>query len=76
MLDLEEDIMPTLCKNLLDCGKTSEIVDEGLLEILPRMYGLARQALEPRQRCGLQGHREVEDLGVGVSLCNTNSGRV
>ena len=53
-----------------------EVVDEDLLEILPRVYGLTRQALQLGERCGLQSHREVEDLGVGVTSCNIDSDRV
>ena len=52
-----------------------EVFDEDL-EILPRVYGLVHEALQPGEGCRFQGHREVDDLGVGVPSCNINSGRV
>jgi hypothetical protein len=40
-----------------------EVVDEGPLEILPRVDGVRREALEPSERCRFQGYQKVERLG-------------
>jgi hypothetical protein len=40
-----------------------EVVDEGPLEILPGVDGVWLETLEPSERHGFQGYREVECLG-------------
>jgi hypothetical protein len=43
-----------------------EVVDEGPLEVLPRVDGVWLEAFKPREGCRLQSHREVESFsGVG-----------
>jgi len=49
---------------------TLEVVDEDGLEIISGVDGLGLQVLQPRKRCRLQYHQEVEYLGGGVSFCN------
>jgi hypothetical protein len=41
-----------------------EVVDEGPLEVLPRVDRVWLEAFKPREGCGLQSHREVESFGV------------
>jgi hypothetical protein len=36
-----------------------EVVDEGLLEVLPRVDGVWLEAFEPSEGCLFQSHREV-----------------
>jgi hypothetical protein len=40
-----------------------EVVDEGPLEVLPRVDGVWLEAFKPREGRGLQSHREVESFG-------------
>jgi hypothetical protein len=45
-----------------------EVVDEGPLEVLPRVDGVWLEAFKPHEGFGLQSHREVESFGgVGSS---------
>jgi hypothetical protein len=39
-----------------------EVVDEGLLEVLPWVDGVWLEAFKPREGCELQSHREVESF--------------
>jgi hypothetical protein len=39
-----------------------EVVDEGLLEVLPRVDGVWLEAFKPREGRGLQSHQEVESF--------------
>jgi hypothetical protein len=40
-----------------------EVVDEGALEVLPRVDGVWFKAFKPSEGHGFQGYREVESLG-------------
>jgi hypothetical protein len=40
-----------------------KVIDEGPLEVLPRVDGVWLEAFKPREGCGLQSHREVESFG-------------
>jgi hypothetical protein len=40
-----------------------EVVDEDLLQILPGVDGVFLEAFKPGEWCGLQCHREIDDLG-------------
>jgi hypothetical protein len=40
-----------------------EVIDEDLLEPLPRVDQVVAEALQPRERHRVQSHREVDDLG-------------
>jgi hypothetical protein len=52
-----------------------EIVDENLFETLPGVDRVVAEALQPRERRGVQSHREVDDLGdVGASCYFNGSG--
>jgi hypothetical protein len=53
-----------------------EVVDEDLLEPLPGFDRVVAQALQPRERRGVQSHREVDDLGGVGAPCDFNSGGV
>jgi hypothetical protein len=45
-----------------------EVVNEGPLEVLPRVDGVWLEAFKPSEGCGLQSYREVESFGgVGPS---------
>jgi hypothetical protein len=45
-----------------------ELVDEDFLEPLPGVDRVVAEALQPCERCRVQGHLEVDDLGdVGAS---------
>jgi hypothetical protein len=53
-----------------------EVVDEDLLKPFPGIDRVIADALQPRERRGVQSHREVYDLGdVGVP-CYFNGGGV
>jgi hypothetical protein len=54
LLNLGQVMMST-CPN----HRSLEVVDEGPLEILPRVDGVRLEALEPSERYGFQGDREV-----------------
>jgi hypothetical protein len=41
-----------------------EVVDEDLLELLPRLDRVVAEALQSRERRRVQSHRGVDDLGV------------
>jgi hypothetical protein len=43
--------------------RSLEVVNEDLLESLPGVDGVVAEALQPRERRRVQGHREVDDLG-------------
>jgi hypothetical protein len=43
--------------------RSLKVVDEGPLEILPRVGGVRLEALESIKRHGFQGNQEVERLG-------------
>jgi hypothetical protein len=40
-----------------------EVIDEDLHESLPGVDGVAAEALQPREQCRVQNHREVDDFG-------------
>jgi hypothetical protein len=44
-------------------NRSLEIVDEDLLKSFPGVDGVAAEALQPSERCGIQSHREVDDFG-------------
>jgi hypothetical protein len=48
-----------------------EVVDEGCLDVLPRVDGVWFKAFEPSEGCGFQGYWEVEYLG-GVRSSDTS----
>jgi hypothetical protein len=49
-----------------------EVVDEDLLELLTGVDRVVAEALQPRERCRVQGHREVDDLGDVGAPCDLN----
>jgi hypothetical protein len=52
--------------------RSLEVVDEDLLESLPGVDGVVSEALQPRERCRVQSHQEVDDLGDVRAPCNLN----
>jgi hypothetical protein len=71
MLDLGQ-IVASVCS---DHGSL-EVVDEGLLEVLPRVDGVWFEAFEPSEGRGFQGHREIECLGGVGSPGDVDGNRV
>jgi hypothetical protein len=53
-----------------------EVVDEDLLEPLPRVNRVSFEALQPCERRRVQSHREVDDLGDVGASCNFYGGGV
>jgi hypothetical protein len=53
-----------------------EVVDEDLLERLPRVDRVVAEALQPREWRRFQSHREVNDLGNVGAPRNFNGGAV
>jgi hypothetical protein len=53
-----------------------EVVDEDLLEPLPGVNRVVAEALQPRERRKVQGHREVDDLGDVGAPYDFNGGGV
>jgi hypothetical protein len=51
-----------------------KVVDEDLLEPLPGVGRVVAEALQPRERRRVHGHREVDDLGNVGAPCNFNGG--
>jgi hypothetical protein len=49
-----------------------EVVDEDLLELLPGVDRVVAEALQPRERCRVQSHWEVDDLGNVGAPCDFN----
>jgi hypothetical protein len=65
-------VMTSTCAG--DCPL--KVVDEDFLEPLPGVDRVVAKALQTCERCRVQSHREVDDLGgVGVS-CDFYGGRV
>jgi hypothetical protein len=50
-----------------------EVIDEDLLESLPRVDGVAAEALQPRERRRDQSHREVDDFADVRPPCDLDS---
>jgi hypothetical protein len=50
--------------------RSLEVVDEDPLESFPGIDGVAAKALQPRERCRVQSHREVDDLGDVGAPCD------
>ena len=50
-------------REVMSCGSSTqgslEVFDESLLEIIPDEDGVRLQAVQPRERCWMQGHWEV-----------------
>jgi hypothetical protein len=53
-----------------------EVVDEDLLEPLPRVDRVVAEALQPRERRRVQSHWEIDDLGDVGAPCDFNGGGV
>jgi hypothetical protein len=53
-----------------------EVVDEDFLELLPGVDRVAAEALQPCERCRVQSHREVDDLGDVGATCDFYGGGV
>jgi hypothetical protein len=53
-----------------------EVVDEDLLELLPRVDRVVAEALQPRERRRVQSHREVDGLGDVGAPCDFDGGGV
>jgi hypothetical protein len=53
-----------------------EVVDEDRLEPLPGVDQVVAEALQPRERRGVQSHQEVDDLGDVGASCYFNGGGV
>jgi hypothetical protein len=53
-----------------------EVVDEDFLEPLPGVDRVVAEALQPCERCRVQSHREVDDLGGSGASCDFYGGRV
>jgi hypothetical protein len=49
-----------------------EVVDEDLLEPLLGVDRVVAEALQPHERCRVQSHREVDDLGHVGAPCDFN----
>jgi hypothetical protein len=62
-------IMTSTCTS----DRSLEVVDEDLLEALPGVDGVAAEALQPGEWCGVQSHRKVDDLGDVRAPCDLNS---
>jgi hypothetical protein len=52
--------------------RSLEIVDEDLLEPFPGVGRIAAEALQPCERCRVQSHRKVDDLGDVRAPCDFN----
>jgi hypothetical protein len=52
-----------------------EVVDEDFLEPLPGVDRVVAKALRPYERCRVQSHREVDDLGGVGASCDFYGGR-
>jgi hypothetical protein len=52
------------------------VVDEDLLEPLLGVDRVVAEALQPRERRGVQSHQDVDDLGDVGAPCDFNSGGV
>jgi hypothetical protein len=53
-----------------------KIVEEDFLEPLPGVVRVVAEALQPCERCRIQSHREVDDLGDVGASCDFYGGRV
>jgi hypothetical protein len=53
-----------------------EVVDEDFLEPLPGVDRVVVEALQPRERCRVQSHREVDNLGDVGATCDIYGGGV
>jgi hypothetical protein len=51
--------------------RSLEVVDEGPLEVLPRVDGVLLETFNPYEGCRFQSHREVESFG-GVGSPETS----
>jgi hypothetical protein len=59
-------IMTSTCTS----NRSLEVVNEDLLESLPRVDGVAAEALQSRERRRVQSHREVDDFGDVRTPCD------
>jgi hypothetical protein len=64
--------MPSTCTS----DRPLEVVDEDLLEPLPGVDRVVAEALQPREWCGVQGHREIDNFGDVRAPCYFNGGGV
>jgi hypothetical protein len=71
LLDLRQ-VMTITCSE----HGTLEVVDENPLQVLLEVDGVWLEAFEPGDRCGLQCHREVDDLGGVGATRNFDGGGV
>jgi hypothetical protein len=53
-----------------------EVVDEDFLEPLPGVDRVVAEALQPCERCRVQSHLEVDNLGGVGASCDFYGGRV
>jgi hypothetical protein len=53
-----------------------EVVDEDFLEPLPGVNRVIAEALQPCERCRVQSHRKVDDLGRIGAFCDFYGSRV
>jgi hypothetical protein len=53
-----------------------EVIDEDFLEPLPGVDRVVAEALQPCERCRVQSHWEVDDLGGVGASCVFYGGRV
>jgi hypothetical protein len=53
-----------------------EVVDEDLLEAFPGVDGIVGETFQPSQRCRLQSHRKVDDLGSVGATSHLNGSRI
>jgi hypothetical protein len=52
--------------------RSLEVVDEDLLEPFPGVDRVAAEALQPCERCRVQSHGKLDDLGDVGAPCNFN----
>jgi hypothetical protein len=67
LFTLSKIVMSTCARN-----RSLEVVDEDLLEPLLGVDGVVAKALQPRKRCRVQSHQEVDDLGDVGTPCDLN----
>jgi hypothetical protein len=58
------------------CDRPLEAVIEDFLEPLLGVDRVVAEALQPCERCRVQSHREVDDLGDVGASCDFYGGRV